>query len=302
MLKRTLYFTNPAYLSSRLKQLVVSFPAETERPASSVPLEDLGMLVLEDRSITITNSLLGDCMVHNITVVVCDEKHMPGGLLLPLEGNTLLGDRSRMQMDTSQPLKKQLWQQLVQAKVRNQAEILKWRGMNYRPLLSMVPEIKSGDSGNIEGAAARFYWMQMMGELDTADRRHRTGDPPNNALNYIYAIIRAMVARALVGSGLLPQLGIHHGNKYNAYPLADDVMEPFRPMADKLVWELLDDGHDMEILTTSIKAELLKVAQVDVMMEGEISPLLIATQRVAAGLVAVLAGEKRKLALPEPIV
>lgn len=301
MLSRTLYFTSPAYLHTKLKQLVVKFPEGSDKKDVSVPLEDLGMLILEDRQITLSHTLLGDCMSYNIAIVTCDATHMPNGILLPMEGNTLLGERSRVQVAASLPLKKQLWQQLVQAKVRNQAELLKNRGLHYRPLLTMAAEIKSGDSGNIEGAAARHYWMQLMGELDMGGRRHRLGDPPNNALNYIYAIVRAMVARALVGSGLIPQFGLHHGNKYNAYPLADDVMEPFRPIADKLVWDLLDNGLEMDILTPAIKAELLKIASVDTRIDGETSPFLIATQRVAAGLVGVLSGDKRKLSLPELI-
>ena len=237
MIKRTLFFGNPAYLSLRNEQLVVKLTdAQTqEEITKTVPIEDVGVVVLEDRQITITNGALDALLKNNCAVVTCNEKHMPTGLLLPLEGHTLQSERFAQQIEASLPLRKQLWQQTVQAKIRNQGVLLKrLYSAENRCMMAWANDVKSGDSENLEGRAAAYYWKYMFPN-DEVFKRDREGDAPNNLLNYGYAILRAVVARALVASGLLPTLGIHHHNRYNAYCLADDIMEPYRPYVDEVV-------------------------------------------------------------------
>ena len=234
MIKKTLFFGNPAYLSVKNSQLVVKrTDSDTQQEVvRTVPIEDIGVVVLEDRQITITNVALDALLQNNCAVITCDEKHMPAGMLLPLEGNTIQSERFANQIEASSPLKKQLWQQTVHAKIRNQASVLKrMSGVEVGCMLAWANDVKSGDSDNLEGRAAAYYWKNIFPSLP-GFTRDREGEMPNNLLNYGYAIVRAVVARALVASGLLPTLGIHHHNRYNAYCLADDIMEPYRPYVD----------------------------------------------------------------------
>jgi CRISPR-associated protein Cas1 len=235
---------------------------------------------------------------------------MPVGLLLPLVGNTIQNERFTAQIEASLPLKKQLWQQTVQAKIENQAAVLKkCRGAEVRNMLKWAEEVRSGDVDNMEARAAVYYWSNLF----TNFKRHREGDPPNNLLNYGYAILRAVVARALVASGLLPTLGIHHHNRYNAYCLADDIMEPYRPFVDKLVVEIVDVvalratpqcaplqcATPLPLdLTKEIKTQLLQIPVLDVMINGQRSPLMIAVGQTTASLAKCFFGEIRKIAYP----
>ena len=259
MIKRTLFFGNPAYLSMRNAQLVIKLTnAQTqEEVVKTVPIEDIGVVVLEDRQITITNGAMDALLQNNCAVITCDEKHMPAGLLLPLEGHTVQSERFRWQIEASLPLKKQLWQQTVQAKIRNQASVLKrLSGAEVGCMMAWANDVKSGDSENLEGRAAAYYWKSVFPEMERFVR-DREGEAPNNLLNYGYAIVRAVIARSLVASGLLPTFGIHHHNRYNAYCLADDVMEPYRPYVDEWVIEILRSGVDCSELTTDLKRKLL---------------------------------------------
>ena len=219
---------------------------------------------------------------------------MPVGLMLPLCGNTTQNERFRDQLDASLPLKKQLWQQTVQAKISNQAAVLKeCRGTEVRNMLKWVGDVKSGDSDNLEARAAAYYWANLFADF----RRHREGETPNNLLNYGYAILRAIVARGLVGSGLLPTLGIHHHNRYNAYCLADDIMEPYRPYVDKLVIAMFDSG--IEELNKDAKAQLLGLPVMEVMIGNQRSPLMIAVGQTTASLYKCFSGESRKITYPD---
>lgn len=301
MIKRTLFFGNPAYLSLRNEQLVVKMTdAQTqEEVVKTVPIEDVGVVVLEDRQITITNGAMDALLKNNCAVITCNEKHMPTGLLLPLEGHTLQSERFAQQIEASLPLKKQLWQQTVQAKIRNQGVLLKrFYNAENRCMLAWANDVKSGDSENLEGRAAAYYWKYMFPN-DEVFKRDREGDAPNNLLNYGYAILRAVVARALVASGLLPTLGIHHHNRYNAYCLADDIMEPYRPYVDEVIAEILQSGADCGELTTDIKKRLLVIPVREVQINGQRSPLMVAVTQTTASLAKCFSGELRKIVYPE---
>ena len=303
MIKRTLCFTNPAYLSLKNEQLVVKIPQsdgdKQSEKVTTVPIEDIGVVVIDNRQITITSAVMDALLENNCALITCDAKSLPVGLLLPLCGNTTQSERFRYQIDASLPLKKQLWQQTVQAKICNQAEVLsKCTDAEIGCMQVWSKEVKSGDSDNLEGRAAAYYWKKLFGHI--ADfNRDREGVPPNNLLNYGYAILRAVVARALVSSGMLPTLGIHHHNRYNAYCLADDIMEPYRPYVDEMVFNLVKErGLPEEGLTKEWKAELLKIPVLDVVISGKRSPLMIAVTQTTASLYRCYCGESRKIVYP----
>lgn len=306
MIKKTLYFGNPIYLSLRNAQLVLrkpdadkleeSFKQDAER---TIPIEDIGVVVLDNRRITITTGAMEALLGNNCAIITCDSTNLPVGLMLPLSGNTTQSERFRNQIDASLPLKKQLWQQTIRQKILNQATVLnKNTGAIVKNMQVWANEVKSGDPDNLEARAAAYYWRNLFPTLPNFVRG-REGDPPNNLLNYGYAILRACVARGLVGSGLLPTLGIHHHNRYNAYCLADDIMEPYRPFVDDLVINIIQKYPDYSELTQSIKTALLMIPSLDVMLDGKRSPLMIAVGQTTASLAKCFNGELRKIAYPE---
>lgn len=298
MIKRTLYFGNPTYLKAKDQQMVVEYPGG-DSETKSVPIEDIGVVVLDSPQITITHVLLNKLLTNNTAVITTDERHMPSGLLYPLESNTLQSERFAAQLTASVPLKKQLWQQTVQAKIQNQAFLLKSIGVDIEPMLYWARSVKSGDPDNYEGRAAAFYWKNIFdGHTDDVFTRGRYEEEPNNLLNYGYAILRAVIARSLVASGLLPTLGIHHHNRYNAFCLADDIMEPYRPFVDRTVHEIVKEGIDCSELTKEIKAKLLTIPALDVIIDDKSSPLMIATQRTTASLYDCFEGISRKILYP----
>lgn len=300
MIKKTLFFGNPAYLSVRNAQLVIKrTEQETQQEVvRTVPIEDIGVVVLEDRQITITNVALDALLHNNCAVITCDEKHIPAGMLLPLEGNTIQSERFANQIDASLPLKKQLWQQTIQAKIRNQASVLKrLSGVEVGCMLAWANDVKSGDSDNLEGRAAAYYWKNIFPSLP-GFTRDREGEVPNNILNYGYAIVRAVIARALVASGLLPTLGIHHHNRYNAYCLADDIMEPYRPYVDEMVINIMRGDIDYGELTPELKKQLLNLPVTEVVIGGQRSPLMVAASQTTASLCKCYSGELRKIVYP----
>lgn len=301
MIKRTLHFGNPAYLSLRDQQLAIELPHARdlgeEYSKRTVPIEDIGVVVLDHRQITITHACLAALIENKVSVITCNTTHHPTGMLLPLEGNDLQSERFRYQIDASIPLKKQLWQQTVQAKIRNQATLLSTRSVSTEPLLTWMRKVKSGDPDNYEARAAAYYWKHLFPKkLDFF--REREGNPPNNLLNYGYAILRAIVARGLVSSGLLPTLGIHHRNKYNAYCLADDIMEPYRPFVDQIVLKIIENGENFLELSTGIKAQLLSIAGVDIIIDKQTSPLMVGLQRTTTSLCRCYEGITKKLIYP----
>ncbi len=309
MIKKTLCFSNPIYLSLRNEQLVLHLPEvevngnlpevmkkEAER---TIPIEDIGVVVLDNRRITITSGVLEALLENNAAVITCDQRSMPVGLLLPLCGNTTQNERFRDQLDASVPLKKQLWQQTVRQKIQNQAYVLaQVTGKEEKSMNVWADNVRSGDPDNIEARAAAYYWRYLFSDIPMFVRG-REGEPPNNLLNYGYAILRAVIARALVGSGLLPTLGIHHHNRYNAYCLADDIMEPYRPYVDQLVIEIIRKVDNYALLTKEIKMELLGIPMLDVVIAGKRSPLMIAAQQTTASLYKCFSGELRRISYPE---
>ncbi len=300
MIKKTLNFSNPAYLSVSNRQLIVDVPKSdlSEARKATIPIEDIGVLILEHPQITITHNVLAALLENNVAIVTSGQSRLPSGLLLPLDGHTNQSERFKFQIEASLPLKKNLWQQTIQVKIANQAALLAAKGLNVENMKYWINAVKSGDSENHEARAAAYYWSKIFpDELNFLRGRHEA--PPNNLLNYGYAVLRAMVARALVGSGLLPTLGIHHRNKYNAYCLADDIMEPYRPYVDQIVLQLVHSGNPYEELTREHKAELMKIAQVDVFLDGQHSPLMIALQRTTASLSRCFEGVQRKISYPE---
>lgn len=313
MIKKTLYFGNPAYLSLRMQQMVIKLPeVEKQKDLPDIikensvvtrPIEDIGIVVLDNRQITLTQGLLEALLEKNCAVITCDSHRMPVGLMLPLCGNTIQSERFQCQIAASQPLRKQLWQQTVKAKIDNQAKVLSICSKAETGCMERwSADVKSGDSENLEARAAAYYWKKLFSEIDGLDdfTRDRDGTPPNNLLNYGYAILRAVVARALVSSGMLPTLGIHHHNRYNAYCLADDIMEPFRPYVDELVFDIVNEygvGH-LE-LTKDVKARLLSIPTLDVVISGKRSPLMVGVAQTTASLFKCFNGEVRRIVYPE---
>jgi CRISP-associated protein Cas1 len=295
VLKRTLYFGNPAYLKTRNEQLVIELK-ESDQPRT-IPIEDIGLLILDHQQITITQATLAKLLDKNVALITCDETHHPTGLLQNLKGHSLQSQRSQAQIEASQPLKKQLWQQTVMAKIENQAALLKLQRQEHKLLLTYAKDVKSGDSENHEAMAASYYWKRVFPDF-LEFKRFPEGAPPNNLLNYGYAIVRALVARCLVGSGLMPTLGIFHRNQYNHYCLADDIMEPYRPFVDKVVCEIIRMNGKFLEMTPDMKKQLLGIPAMDVRMEGEKSPLMNAVQRTASSLAKCFMGENRKLLYP----
>lgn len=295
MLKRTLYFGSPAYLKTQNKQLVIELPETGEIKTAAI--EDIGVVILDHQQITITQALLARLLDNNTAVIICNDIHHPTGLFLNLDGHTLQSQRFQYQIEASLPLKKQLWQQTVIAKITNQAFLLQQYRIPNKVLLQLASNVKSGDSDNCEAQASAYYWKHVF-PFFPKFRRHREDPPPNNLLNYGYAILRAVVARSLVGSGLLPTLGIHHRNQYNAYCLADDIMEPYRPYVDKVVYNIIRTHGNFLELTPSMKQQLLSIPAIDVIIDYEKSPLLNAVQRTTASLARCFEGKSRKLLYP----
>lgn len=300
MIKRTIHIGSPARLSLQQQQMLMSKTgADGRKVEKTVPIEDLGAVILEDPQISITHGLMAYLLENNVAVITCDARHMPTGLMLNLCGNTTQAERFRHQTEASQPLRKQLWQQTVRQKIQNQAAVLNRVGVQEVYLPRLAAAVRSGDPDNREGVAAAFYWPRVFAQYPDFVRDRESGWP-NNLLNYGYAILRAVMARSLVGTGLMPTIGIHHHNRYNHYCLADDMMEPYRPYVDLLVAQIIGQTPEpTEFLTNEQKAELLRIPVLDVIMEGKTRPLLVATTETTASLYRCFAGESRKLSLPE---
>lgn len=330
MIKRTLYFGNPAYLSFKDSQLVIKLPEVVKNDTlpkvfktsaiKTIPIEDIGIVVLDNYQITITQGLLAALSENNAVIINCDFKHLPFSITLPMAAHNSYTEKLRFQIEASVPLKKNLWQQTIVAKINNQAALLEKIGIDAARMHYLAGIVKSGDIENCEGRAAAYYWKvifegdsekdnatQCRGDLESyrqlnkgdSFKRHRYGEPPNNLLNYGYAILRGVVARSLVASGLLTALGIHHRNKYNAYCLADDIMEPYRPLVDELVLQIASEEDDLEKLTPAIKRKLLQIPAIDIFIDGQKSPLMVGMKRTTASLMQCFEGESRKLIYPE---
>lgn len=296
MIKRTLYFGNPCSLRKKDMQVLISYPVEENKEDNSVPIEDIGLIILDNPQIFISNALLMALNENNSAIISCDTSHLPYGLMLPMFSHHAYNEKLHSQLEASQPLIKNLWQQTVIAKIENQASVLKRVGVDTKKMDFYLSDVKSGDPGNVEGRAAAYYWDSLFN--GAIFLRHRFGEPPNNLLNYGYAVLRAIVARSLIASGLFPSIGIHHRNKYNPYCLADDIMEPFRPYVDSLVLDIIQEIQELEELTPEIKKKLLQIPVIDVVIDEKNSPLMVAVQRTTASLTACFEGETRKILYP----
>ncbi len=297
MITRSIYIGNPAYLKLKDGQMYIMEP-DTGQMKGRVPVEDLGLLMLDHFQITISHQLIQKMMGNNVVIISCDSHHLPHGIMLPLHGHTQHSDRVKDQLEASEPLKKQLWKQTIECKIENQKEVLLKLGNYYEPMIGYKNKVQSGDITNMEGIAAQHYWKYLI-SLDFL--RQRFGESPNQFFNFGYAVLRGIVARAIVETGLLPVLGIFHKNKYNPYCLADDLMEPYRPFVDLLVMNFLEKNPDTEELTKDFKAYLLQIATKDVKIDGLKRPLMVAVKTTASSLYKCYTGDKRLISYPELI-
>lgn len=297
MIKQTLYFGNPAYLSLKNKQLCIQLTNKNEvEHQLTRPIEDIGVLILDNNQITITHPTIKALLKNKAMLISCDDKHMPSGMMLSMDGNTELSKRQRDQLTASEPLKKNLWQQIIQQKITNQASVLEITGKENKRLLNLSQNVLSGDNRNKEAQAAAYYWPQLFGQGFLRDRH---GDWPNALLNYGYTILRSIVARALVASGLNLTAGLHHRNKYNAYCLADDFMEPFRPFVDLMVHEMVYEyGKEIDFLEKEMTQKLLGIGVVDARFGKLKRPLQVGMSISTASLVSCFSGKLRRLKLP----
>ncbi len=297
MIKRTLFFANPAYLHTKNEQLIVQFPERKEKKEISIAIEDLGYIVLEHPQITITNRLVMKLVQNKTAIITCDQQHLPCAFLQPLVGHSEQSERIRFQLNASLPLKKNLWQQTIQSKIQNQASHLLLRNKNALKLKRWASQVTTGDHDHHEAIAAAYYFQHLFDIPGFS--RNQKGTSPNHLLNYGYAILRAVTARALISSGMLPSVGIFHQNKYNAFCLADDIMEPYRPFVDTLVFDITQNFTDYEVLSKELKSILLKIPTIDVSIDGKQSPLMVAMSRTTHSLSECFRGTSRKILYPE---
>lgn len=334
MIKRTIEISrDKTHLSVRHRQLVIR---REEQTLATIPCEDLGVVVVDQQQSTYTHAALSTLMEHDAVVVICGRDHTPVGVLLPLSDHNQVVWRVQEQVATARPIQKQLWKQLVQAKILAQARNLSQDSPSRRKMEQLARDVKSGDTSNHEAQAARIYWGAWLSEADThlpvrqsmaaripeqpqnGDRNHHANDSPrpdtidsqkaerflrdpdtpglNTLLNYGYSIVRAAVARALVSAGLHPALGLHHSHRGNPFCLADDVMEPLRPLVDARARQLFWAGQtDLDQAT---KAELLEVLTEEVRLGRETGPLMVCLQRCVMSLVKCYQGTAKRMLIP----
>lgn len=293
MIKRTLFFSNAVCLTLQSKQLIIQ--NKETREESSVPIEDIGFVIIENNQVYISVPVINALAENNAAVIFCNEKHLPFSMNLPLVCNTIQHQLFIAQIESPLPVKKQCWKQIIEQKIKNQAAVLAKYNINSDRLKEYAGSVKSGDTTNREALAAKLYWDLLIGHSWT---RSRFGEFPNNFLNYGYTILRAAMARALVGSGLLPTLGIHHHNKYDSYALADDMMEPYRPYVDAEVLSYIQEHPEQNEITTDFKREILSILTCDVQIGKVTRPFMIALTMTSASLAKIFAGDEKILALP----
>lgn len=278
VIKRILDFSEQAYIHLKHNQLLIDRNNET---IGCIPVEDIGMLILQHPAIVITQAVIIACQNNNVGIIFCDDKHLPYSLILPIsEGNNLHNKILGTQIEIKLATKKRLWQQIVKEKIIQQSITLKLLNKNTVQIDQLLRKVKSGDKENTEAQAAQKYWRLLLGNNF---RRDQNAGGINALLNYGYSIIRAMIARAIVGSGLHPALGLHHKNQYNGLCLADDLMEPFRPWVDMLVYQIInnDERATIDINTKKI---LLGLISDPVIWEGKTMPLMVACHYMMANL------------------
>lgn len=296
MIKRTILVENKSSITTKNQQLIL----KSEIRESTIPIEDIGFLVLDHAEIYLSIPAMNLIIENNTTIIICGSNHLPNGMLLNLNSHHIQQEIFKNQIEASIPLKKQLWQQTIVEKIRNQGQLLEKMTANKNTFEFLASKVLSGDTTNMEGVAAQQYWKFFPTPNLEKDgiKRERYGDYPNNFLNYGYAILRAATARALSGSGLLNTLGIHHKSKYNAFALADDIMEPFRPIVDEKVFDIMQCYNEQE-LNTAIKAEMLQMLTRTIYFKEEKSPLMVGLQKTASSLQQCFTGDRKKIKYPQ---
>lgn len=295
MLKRTIFITNPVLLAVKNEQLTIANKSSGEQ--STLPLDDIAYIIFDNQQITFTHYLAQKFAEYNIAAVFCDATHHPASILYNLDGHQTQTETFAAQVSASEPLKKNLWKQTIKSKITNQALLFKKLGKDNKYLINLTKDVLSGDPDNREGVASKYYWQNIFDF--TGFKRDRYGLPPNNLLNYTYSLLRAATARAIVGSGMLPMLGIHHHNKYNAFCLADDIMEPYRPFADMLVLEYLSNNCDEQELTTDFKRFAMKIFTCDTEFPKTTRPLTIGLTFTTASLAKCYRSEQKNISYPK---
>lgn len=291
MIKKSILIENKTIVTTKNLQLVL----KSDIRESSIPIEDIGFIVIDNPEVFLSIPAMNLLIENNTAVIICNANHLPNGMFLNLNSHHIQQEIFKSQIDASTPLKKQLWQQTIVEKISNQGILLQKITTKKNNFDFLASKVLSGDSSNMEGVAANFYWKTF---FEQKFKRERFGDYPNNFLNYGYAILRAATARALSGSGLLNTLGIHHKSKYNAFALADDIMEPFRPIVDEKVFEIMQK-YDEQELNTTIKTELLQILTRTVYFKDEKSPLMVALQKTSSSLQQCFTGERKKIKYPK---
>ena len=295
MIKRIVEISSArTHLSIKYGQLIVKQEGEQ---VSSIPCEDIGVLLIDHQGTSYTHCVFTELLRCGAAIVLCAGDHHPAGMLLPIESNTLQTERFRQQIEAKEPVKKRLWKQVVRAKIKHQAKLVGKDSDIYKSLMALRDRVRSGDPENIESQASKRFWTAYLQGIDF--HRNINGAPPNNMLNYGYMVMRAAVARALCSAGLLPSLGIHHRNRYNAFCLADDMLEPFRGFVEYKVREICEGEGIVDELEQRIKARLLEVLYEPVTIGGFKGPLMVGLHRTMASLQRCFAGEQKYLDLPE---
>ncbi len=296
MIRKTVEFSTPSTrLSVAHRQLVVERP---DLPEATLPIEDLGVLIVDDARATYTQSVFLSLLEAGATVLVTGRDHLPAGMMLPLDAHHVQTERHRAQVETSAPVRKRAWQTIVRAKIVQQAAVLSHFTGSHGGLAPMACRVRSGDPDNLEAQAAQRYWPRLFGKTF---RRDREAEGVNALLNYGYAVVRAAVARAVVAAGLIPSLGVHHRHRNNPFCLADDLLEPYRPYVDWRVRQMAGDDTESapDLSERETRAELLSLLNETVHVGGRREPLMLAFHTSAASLCRTLTGGDRTLALPE---
>lgn len=281
-------------LSIKYGQLIIK---QDGKETSSIPCEDIGVLLVDNQATNYTHCVFTELLKCGAAVVLCDNNHLPSGMLLPIESNSIQTERCAKQINAKEPLKKKLWQQIVRTKIKHQAKLVKDNTQICKALTVLLSQVRSGDPSNIEARASKLFWQAYIQGIEF--RRDSKGKPPNNLLNYGYMVMRAAIARAICSAGLLPSVGLHHRNKYNAFCLADDLVEPFRGFVETKVREIVQSGEDYEELTQALKARLLETLYEEVEIADYRGPLMVGLHRTAASLVRCFCGEQKEIDLPK---
>lgn len=274
--------------------------SEGKQELGRVPLDDITAVIISANQASISKNIVTALTARNVAVIFCGKTYLPDALTLPYTGNYESALRMKLQIESSRPLCKQIWQRIVQEKIKNQALVLEWRGAHEHSgrLRSLVKRILSGDSSNVEAQAAKGYFSSLLGY---EFKRDRFEDGENILFNYAYTILRSATARSIVAAGLLPALGVHHRGRLNPYALVDDLMEPYRPLADSIVAEIVDRDRDTE-LTPAVKRELASILRMDLKSRKGVSPLYEVLHNLALDLTHVYEVKKICLQFPKIIL